>query len=83
MTATSYCRGHAIEYTKSGWVYSDTKDKCDDSRPCARCGKYPTIEGYDACLGYIDGVSSACCGHGVEDGYRIELGPDQMHRSLT
>jgi hypothetical protein len=31
-----------------------------------KCGKMPTPEGYDACLGYIDGVISACCGHGVE-----------------
>ena len=30
---------------------------------------YPTKEGYDACLGYIEGAMSACCGHGVEKGY--------------
>ena len=28
-------------------------------------GIMPIKEGYDACLGYIDGVKSACCGHGV------------------
>lgn len=28
-------------------------------------GRMPIKEGYDACLGYIDGVKSACCGHGV------------------
>jgi hypothetical protein len=33
----------------------------------------PTKEGYDACLDHIDGVSSACCGHGVEEPYTIKL----------
>lgn len=28
-----------------------------------------TARGYAACLGHIDGVISACCGHGVEKGY--------------
>ncbi len=36
--------------------------------PCKRCGKLPTPEGYDACLGYLPGVASACCGHGVKPG---------------
>jgi hypothetical protein len=40
-----------------------------DERPCVQCGQPPTPEGYDACLGHIPGVHSACCGHGVEDGY--------------
>jgi hypothetical protein len=31
----------------------------------------PTKEGYDACLGYIEGAKSACCGHGVEEGYIV------------
>ena len=47
------------------WMYSDTKTICDDNRPCKRCGRLPTKEGYDACLGYIEGTMSACCGHGV------------------
>ena len=38
-------------------------------RPCKRCGCSPTKEGYDACLGYIEGATSACCGHGVEKGF--------------
>jgi len=31
----------------------------------------PTPEGYDHCLGHIDGAVSACCGHGVEDPYVV------------
>ena len=31
----------------------------------------PTKEGYDACLGFIEGAKSACCGHGVERAYVV------------
>lgn len=33
----------------------------------------PTKEGYDACLGYIKGAKSACCGHGIEEPYFREI----------
>ena len=43
---------------------------CGDTKiMIARCGRYPTPEGYDACMGYISGASAACCGHGVERRY--------------
>lgn len=44
----------------------------NDSRPCKRCGRMPTKEGYDACLGYIKGAKSACCGHGIEKPYILK-----------
>ena len=49
----------------------DTKEllDLDNPRSCKRCGRLPTKEGYDNCLGYIKGVIAACCGHGVEEGY--------------
>jgi len=62
---TSYSRGHKTYYNGSEWLYCDNNKPEDEMRPCARCGKSPTPEGYDACLGYIEGVKSACCGHGV------------------
>lgn len=66
MTAISYMRGHQIYYNTKDktWKYIDDDSVADDSRPCVRCGKYPTQEGYDACLKYISNVSSACCSHG-------------------
>ena len=33
--------------------------------PCTLCGRPPTEEGHDACLGEIPAAISACCGHGV------------------
>jgi len=71
MAVTSYQRGHLIKYTNNGWVYADDNTPADIERPCKRCGKMPTPEGYDACLGYILGAKSACCGHGVEKGFII------------
>lgn len=35
-----------------------------EREPCDHCGKYRTYQGYDGCLGEIDGVMNACCGHG-------------------
>ena len=67
MTAKSHSRGYEIIFKDNTWVYSDTLHPIEEYRPCKKCGELPTSEGYDACLGYIEGVISACCGHGVED----------------
>jgi hypothetical protein len=49
------------------WRYADTGESVEEvpERPCPRCGKMSTPEGYDACIGYIKGAESVCCGHGV------------------
>ena len=70
----SFSRGHKIIFISSEWVYEDTRNKIDPMRPCKRCGKAPFKTGEDACLGHINGVSSACCGHGVESPYVITTG---------
>lgn len=63
-----YNRGNPIEYLDGEWVYSDNKVPLEnEERPCVRCGRMPTPEGYDACLGHIEGATSACCGHGIEE----------------
>jgi hypothetical protein len=66
-----YSRGWEIYYDGESWRYVDNHEILDDSRPCKKCGCMPTKEGYDACLGHIDGVKSACCGHGVEEPYMV------------
>ena len=73
--ATAHIRGHLVEYDtiNKAWVYSDDKSPISLERPCVRCGRMPTPEGYDACLGYIPNVKSACCGHGVENPIMMEL----------
>lgn len=67
----TYSRGHRIEWEEGEWVYADTREPVEGSdRGCVRCGRLPTNEGYDACLGYLQGVRSACCGHGIIDPIR-------------
>lgn len=68
---TAHNRGHLIKYIDGMWVYADTGESLEAERLCTRCGKAPTTEGYDACLGHIQGATSACCGHGKEEGYVI------------
>jgi hypothetical protein len=46
-------------------------DSSNHKIPCAKCGKLPTKEGHDACLGTLPGVIDACCGHGVREAYII------------
>ena len=42
----------------------------DENRPCIRCGKYPTANGHDACVGIVKGAESVCCGHGITEAIR-------------
>lgn len=71
----SFLRGHPVVYDGRNWRYVDTGEiagkKLQDTRPCARCGKSPTPEGHDACLGELEGIKSACCGHGVEKPFKV------------
>jgi len=70
---TSFRNGNKIYLdTKSNkWCYMDGIEVNKEDRKCPKCGEFPTIEGYDACLGELPGVKEACCGHGVRQGYMI------------
>ena len=70
---TANSRGHLIKFINNEWVYADNGKPIDkEIRSCKRCGCMPTPEGYDACLGFVNDMSSACCGHGVEEPYFIK-----------
>lgn len=71
MVAHAYSRGHKIIYVNNKWVYEDTKKTIDNNRPCIKCGRKPTKKGYDACTGHILNVKAACCGHGIENPYKL------------
>jgi len=67
MSVLSHSRGHAIYFDGSEWRYVDNEKLLrDEERACIRCGKLPTPEGFDACMGHIENATSVCCGHGVE-----------------
>jgi len=74
MVATSHKRGWPILVQDDQWIYEDDKTPIHEvpPRPCFRCGRMPTKEGHDACLGTLPGVTAACCGHGIEDGYSFD-----------
>ncbi len=72
MAATSSWNGHEIFYREGCWVYRDNGQKVKDvqRRNCGYCQLSETKDGHDGCLGTLDGIMNACCGHGVsEDAY--------------
>ena len=73
ITVNSYSQGHKVEYDFNNheWVYSDTKESITTIRECVKCGCKPTKEGYDSCIGFLKGVKSACCGHGIEEPFAV------------
>jgi len=82
MVAGTRFRGHAAYTCDNGkhWYYSDNGEMAVDARrgivnerPCIKCGRMSGPEGYDACLGFIEGVSGACCGHGIQKPMFMEI----------
>lgn len=76
MTTRSWFRGHEVRWIEAEkcWVYADDGSPTEIERQCKRCGRPPTAEGHDACLGEIPGVTAACCGHGVLNAEYFETG---------
>ena len=62
------------------WYYADTGLLAPNwhsggiERPCGACGLIADYHGPDPCLGWLPGVSGACCGHGVQAGYVVRSG---------
>ena len=84
---TSYYRGYSTyyDYETEKWYYEDN-DKYikSENRPCARCGKTPTLNGADYCLKDLevcDFINAACCGHGERIGY-ISLQDGRIFREI-
>jgi hypothetical protein len=65
----SHSRGNEIYFDGTVWRYKGNGEIHDGKRACLKCGKLPTAEGYDNCIGYIQGAQSACCGHGKTKAY--------------
>ena len=72
MPARSTSRGHEIYCNSDGiWKYTEDDSIFDDSKPCKRCGHVPNVDGSDFCIGHINTVTSACCGHGIEEPFVV------------
>lgn len=71
---TSCSKGNQIYYEDSaGWHYVFNNEPISniDCLVCPRCQKISGVNEPDICLGHIPGIKSACCGHGVEEGFKI------------
>jgi len=74
--ATSYYFGHKCVYDwgQKEWLYADNgKSVISEKRKCPRCGEFQTDKGHDPCVANTPGVSSICCGHGVEKPYKVKI----------
>lgn len=70
MTATGHTRGHPITWDGDVWRHLDGIPASRE-RPCVSCGVLADPGAPDPCIGFLDGVTSACCGHGVTEGYVV------------
>jgi len=52
------------------------------ARFCDACQMHVS-QGPDTCLGYLPGVSHACCGHGDVDSAYVVLGGEPNQKALT
>ena len=72
----SKLRGWKIEFKNGVWIFCDSEEAVSDTwneRPCGHCGKSQTEDGHDGCLGALNNVINACCGHGEIDGAYIQF----------
>lgn len=58
-------RGASVEFDGTAEEYA----RLDAITPCGACGRCPTAEGHDGCLGTLPSVEYACCGHGTDNSY--------------
>lgn len=72
--ARGFVYGNPIRFDEDAWRWVYIYDLTPSdyaSRPCPKCGRMPTPEGYDGCLGYISGIGGACCGHRVQEAFIV------------
>lgn len=65
-----FSRGHPIYFDEATWCWRYTDGaplpgEGELDRPCLHCGAVFAAGEPDPCLGWLPGVVSACCGHGV------------------
>lgn len=75
-----FLRGNAVEWDGKTWRLPNGSDATAAVLTCPEC-EVPMAPGDpDACLGKIEGIAGACCGHGKHLGYvnwdDIGVGPE-------
>lgn len=58
-------RGHPIYFDGDEWRYVDDDSPTSNTyRNCGICKLPNRSDGHDACIGVLQNVTNACCGHG-------------------
>lgn len=73
-------RGHTTVRFAGLELYLDTGERIlptPDDRPCGYCKLKRTAEDHDGCLQHLNGVVSACCGHGEGELGYVSFDRDQ------
>ena len=87
MTARSKHRGHDTHWCEDtgAWVYTSdgTRVSSNPERRCGHCQLPNREDGHDACLGELEGVRNACCGHGIEDNAYVQLSDPHVRGPLA
>lgn len=84
MVATSYIRGHKVFFNENEnkWLFCDEQSNNNFVEVCPRCCQPHLPNDCDYCLRPLqkcDYIVSACCGHGVEQGY-IQLADGRIFK---
>lgn len=62
------CKGYNITYDfeKEDW-FTEEGESISTIHRCKHCGReVESFDSVDPCIGHIQGVDNACCGHGSE-----------------
>lgn len=75
MSAKTRWRGHDILFDGDEWVYVDTGHEVtsNPNRICSHCSMSNRLDDFDPCIGFLTGVSNACCGHGIAINAYVQL----------
>lgn len=81
----SYWRGHSIKLKDGRWVYDDDLSDVagNGERPCGHCAKMNTEDGHDGCIGKLENVMNACCGHGNTSEAYVQYNDGRIVRKVA
>jgi hypothetical protein len=75
---------YCLEYPEGkfkDWRYADTDtlvSDCQYTRLCFHCRNAATDKEHDPCIADLEGVTNACCGHGVEKDAYVSFDDDRQ-----
>lgn len=85
--ARGFLRGNAVTWDGSTWRTADGRDATACALRCPRCDVDLQPGDPDACIGVVEGIAGACCGHDVHLGYvnwaGIGVGSEWQHGAFV